>query len=330
MALPLQRTPPPNKISSDSDIPASIDQEIFNNTRKRRLPDSEEALMKTMDRFEERFERQVALWNDKVMEKISSCVTTAVKSAVNAALNNELSKITSSLTVINENISQQRTEILKLKKSATSTDSKMNDLEKCTNFLSDQQDQLSARLTAIENNTTKNPDFINKVSSLETKLAAMEQQARQCNFEISNLTERRGENLVNIVESIGSLIRQPIRAADIVSVHRVPHADKKTQRPKNIVVKLVTRVLRDNFIAAYRAAKGVDTGMLSIPGTPATIYVNEHLTLDNKRLFRQCREVAKHHQYKYVWIKHGIILARKTDTSPVIAIRTTQDIDRIK
>ncbi|CAK1588797.1 unnamed protein product [Parnassius mnemosyne] len=43
-----------------------------------------------------------------------------------------------------------------------------------------------------------------------------------------------------------------------------------------------------------------------------------------------CREAAKKNEYKYVWVKHGTVLARNTDTSPAIVIRSLQDIARIK
>lgn len=79
----------------------------------------------------------------------------------------------------------------------------------------------------------------------------MEQEARQCNNEIPNLPERRGENLMNTIMTIGEVIKQPIRKNNRISVHRTPGADSKNQRPKNIIVKLTTRLPCDNFISAY-------------------------------------------------------------------------------
>ncbi|KAL4714920.1 hypothetical protein ACJJTC_016661 [Scirpophaga incertulas] len=53
---------------------------------------------------------------------------------------------------------------------------------------------------------------------------------------------------------------------------------------------------------------------------------NKQLSLWDQR----CREAAKKMEYKYIWVKHGTILARKTDTSPVLAIRYSYDINKIK
>ncbi|XP_047543296.1 uncharacterized protein LOC125075632 [Vanessa atalanta] len=67
------------------------------------------------------------------------------------------------------------------------------------------------------------------MSHLEAKIDMMEQQARQCNLEIANVPERRGENLIKIIEELGTAIKLTINAGDIVSAHRVPHADNKNR-----------------------------------------------------------------------------------------------------
>ncbi|VVC98682.1 unnamed protein product [Leptidea sinapis] len=58
--------------------------------------------------------------------------------------------------------------------------------------------------------------------------------------------------------------------------------------------------------------------------------MNEHLTLKNKRLFRECREEAKRLKYKYVWVKNATILVRENDTSLSFAIRSTGDFTKFK
>ncbi|KAL4708692.1 hypothetical protein ACJJTC_017371 [Scirpophaga incertulas] len=209
---------------------------------------------------------------------------------------------------------------------------KLNDIEKSLQFVSERQEVLDNRLLSVEAAVSRVGVLENKINGLEYKLSTMEQQARHCNIEISNMPERRGKNLLSTVEMLGDLIKCPIRSMDVVAIHRVPHADQKNSRPKNIIIKLTSRILRDNILSAYRACakKGLDSSQLSIAGTPRTIYLNEHLTLSNKILFRQSREAAKKHEFKFVWVKHGVILVRKSETSPIFAIRCSDDISKIK
>ncbi|CAG4960129.1 unnamed protein product [Parnassius apollo] len=65
-------------------------------------------------------------------------------------------------------------------------------------------------------------------------------------------------------------------------------------------------------------------------GIPKLVFMNEHLTLEKKKLFRDCRETAKKENYQYVWIKHATILVRESNNHAAIAIRTRGYISKIK
>lgn len=316
--MALQRTPP-NKFSSDTCIPTSVDNENVAavNTRKRKQPDNDDLAF-----LEEKFNNQLLIWDTRITDSIAT--------AVKAAISSEMTKISSVLSEINKSMVKLNTDNININKSIQETNSRLGELEKAIIFSSERQDLFDGRLNAIEDKLSSYTAMESQINSLEQKISSLEQNARQCNLEICNMPERRGENLVNIIECLGGVITCPIRASDIVAAHRVPHADPKNKRPKNVVVKLTNRMLRDNVISAYRSTKGLDSTKLSISGPPTTVYVNEHLTINNKILFRQCREAAKKQAYKYVWVKHGTILARKSDTSPVIAIRSMVDIAKIK
>lgn len=319
--MALQRTPP--KFSSNPDISASTENDNYVNLRKRKQPDSytDDSTFSAAI-IDQMIQQRMTLWD----EKITSCISAAVSSAMTC----ELSKITESLSSINASLQHLKDDNTAINRSLSETNLRLAEMEKSLTYESQRQDTFDDRLKVIEDTRKSCVESTNQVHILESKIAAIEQHARQNNVEISNLPERRGENLIKIIECLGNEIKYPISAADIVSVHRVPHADQKNPRPKNVIVTFTTRIHRDNVIAAHRATKGLDSTKLSINGSPHTIYINEHLTLANKMLFRQTREAARKQEYKYVWIKHGCILVRKSDTSPVLAIRSLQDVDRIK
>lgn len=85
-------------------------------------------------------------------------------------------------------------------------------------------------------------------------------------------------------------------------------------------------MIRDSLVASAYLAKGIKSDQLGITGPKQQIFINEHLTLKNKGLFQEVRETAK----KCAWIKHGNILVRESDTTPVIAIRSRSDLCKIK
>ncbi|XP_028173189.1 uncharacterized protein LOC114362118 [Ostrinia furnacalis] len=190
-------------------------------------------------------------------------------------------------------------------------------------------EDVAKRVSELEKHSANSNDSL-RLLQLEDKIDAMEQQARMCNVEISNLPEKRGEDLPAILENLAAHIKMPLNKQDIVSIHRVPQATAGSTRPKNIIVKLTSRLLRDNFIAAVRLNKGIDSPQLGISGTPYKIYVNEHLTLKKKNLFRETRETARKHGFRFVWVKHGTILVRASETTPIIAIRSDKDLSKME
>lgn len=167
------------------------------------------------------------------------------------------------------------------------------------------------------------------ITKLEAKIDSMEQQARLCNVEVCNLPEKRNENLLAIIEAIGNAVKFPLSQNDIVAIHRVPHAHQNDKKPKNIIVKLKSLVIRDNLLSAYRKSKGIKTDQIGISGALTSIYLNEHLTLKNKTLFREARKLANEYGFKYVWVRNATILVRKQDGTSAFAIRSDVDLGKI-
>ncbi|KAH9636514.1 hypothetical protein HF086_017680 [Spodoptera exigua] len=216
--------------------------------------------------------------------------------------------------------------------------SKFEDVKSSIKFISDKYDRLDAdlkgfgsRVTLLEEKVSS-PDAVQqRIAILETKLETAEQKSRNCNIEISNLPEKRGENLMSIFENIATLIKQPLSPRDVIAIHRVPLMNPKSLKPKNIVVKLSGQILRDNFIAAARLKKGITSEELNLSCNPQQkIYINEHLTLHNKNLFRQTKEIAKQNGHRFVWIKHGVILVRADISEAAFTIRSEKDFTKIK
>lgn len=270
---------------------------------------------------------------DMINQTISETIAASLKVALNESpMNTELKKVSASLDALNTTVTCLRADNASFKEALNSINNRLDGIDQCLGISDARQDTFDERLKALETKLSQISSATPEcVAQLESKLASMEQQSRDCNIEIVNVPDRRNENLITIVTNLGLAIKQQVLASDIVAVHRVPHADKNDTRPKNIIVKFTTRVLRDNILTASRTAKGLHAEQLGIAtGTPQRIYVNEHLTLRNKKLFRECRERARKYEFKYVWVKHGIVLVRKSDSAPVLAIRTELDIHKIK
>lgn len=170
---------------------------------------------------------------------------------------------------------------------------------------------------------------------LQDRLDDLDQSARSCNVEIQNVPAKKGENLVQLASNLGQLIGVEIPAEAIKAVHRVAQGVGAINRPKNIILQLTTRRLRDDIIAAARSRRTLSTSDLFAPSNAAEaadsrrFYINEHLTLRKKILFSRARDLAKEKGYKYVWVRNANIMLRKIDEGRVLHIRNDKDLQKI-
>ncbi|XP_069358487.1 uncharacterized protein [Maniola hyperantus] len=254
----------------------------------------------------------------------------AWRQEIDGSLNQIRGDIKTAFSELKLEIQSLRTEQASMRSALTSLTTDVTELKSSTKFQAEQYGDLEKKVHDLEGLKKETQVSSTLVSSLEYKIDSLEQQARQCNIEICNVPDKRNENLISILEAIGTTIKYPILQKDVVSIHRVPHANQQNNKPKNIIVKFSTRILRDNILSAFRKARGVKSDQCGISGQSHVIYMNEHLTLKNKQLFRECREEAKKYNYKYVWIRNATILVRQNDTSPAFSVRSHNDFVKFK
>lgn len=216
-------------------------------------------------------------------------------------------------------------------------------LERMRNDFNKKYDEL--KVTIIDKNelitklTSDCSILKEELKSTVSRLDTLEQYSRRNNLEIQGVPEKNSENISKIIGDIGAAINCPLTIHDIDAVHRVPFFDSKRIGPKNIIVKLKSRVLKDNFLARMKeyALKNRNTNTngsprhgVVIPHISDRLFVNEHLTPKNKQLYKLVRAAAKEKEYKFTWTKNGFIYTRKTDTSRIQIIRCEEELTNLQ
>lgn len=179
-----------------------------------------------------------------------------------------------------------------------------------------------AKLTEVHN---KYDLLTAELDMYKSKYDDMDQVNRQCNIEIQNVPEDKNENVLNIVCNLSDALNVPIPMEQVRSAHRV-RARAHSDRPRNIIVQLGTRSLRDDIIAAARVRRGLTAESLKIAGAAQRVYVNEHLTLRNKILYAKVRKVQSEKNYQFVWVRNGNIYARKMAGAKYLLIKNEKDM----
>lgn len=134
--------------------------------------------------------------------------------------------------------------------------------------------------------------------------------------------------MIALMKNISSKISCSLSQKYIIGIHRVPHAHQNN-KPKNIIVKLSSRILRNNVLSSFRSAKGINSDQLGFSRNTQRIYMNEHLNLKKKQLFRETRDTAKKYNFKQCGSSTQLF-SFGTNTSSALAILSSKDIKKIK
>lgn len=320
-------SPKGNKCQSVPDLHSveDADPNVTQRNLKRKQPDCELTL--AISALSEELKRSIKALRVDMRDQFTNINTNI------SDLRAEFNNLSSTSSLIQNDLKELRSQFSDTKKDITALNIKHQELSHAVSEIKSSVNFNSANIIDNVKRVTEMESRISTcasetISLLENKIDRLEQHARQCNIEVGNLPEKRGENLVAIFESIASAINIPLTQRDIVAIHRVPHAHTLNSRPKNIIVKLSTRLLRDNMLSAYRLSKGITSDGIGLTGTQCRVYMNEHLTLRNKELFRKTRDAAKSNKFKYVWVRNATVLVKETDDSPTFAIRSEDEISR--
>ncbi|KAJ2937558.1 hypothetical protein O0L34_g18642 [Tuta absoluta] len=267
-----------------------------------------------------------------------------------SGLSEQISGHSSKLTIMNSSIAEIRNDLDSVRSQYDKVDQflagiknthvrlteEFKGLSNSVEFVSSQQKDFEDRLKKVETAAVipekAEAELVSlriQLSDLKYELQQQQQWERILNLEISGIPEMRNENLPDLVKKIAHYAGVELSLDDIGHVTRVQPRVKQPGRPKSIVAKLKKRIHKDNILAGLRKKEPttLDIGMST---ESKRFYVSEHMTVDNKILYKKCRAAAKANGYEFTWIKNCRIFVRKNETSPHILIRHETDINKIR
>lgn len=169
----------------------------------------------------------------------------------------------------------------------------------------------------------ENKELARENHQLTRRVAELEQYSRINNVEIKGVPSTQGENCAEILEKIGEKIDCPVTASDIEIVHRIPAKDGP-----HILARFLLRTKKAEFIAKARKARltAGSIGFTSENASVKPVFINDHLTPENKRLFAQALALKKEKEWQFLWVENCKIKARKTKDSRVYRISGVSDL----
>lgn len=188
---------------------------------------------------------------------------------------------------------------------------------------------LDSRITELETRKIDDEDYPqlqSKLTQLSVNLASKEQRERFNNVEIKGIPMKKNENLLALVCKLAEFIGQSVAPSDINYVIRA----RSPTEIKPIIVGFIGRYTKENIVAAARSHKNLTAADLGFHGATSKIFVNDHLTRENKLLLTKTKKEALEKNYKFIWVQNCKILVRKSETTPIICIQQDDDLKKLK
>lgn len=161
-----------------------------------------------------------------------------------------------------------------------------------------------------------------EIQKLKADQNDTDQASRLCNMEIHGIPFSPRENLVDLMTGLaGKLNIESFQLADVVAAHRLP-AKPGTVPP--LLIRFSSVPLKERWMSFRGRA-----GSLSREDSHPKIYFNDNLTESNRKLFWMARTRGKEKGFKFVWVRHGKILAKQTQSSPLLRITSTDALEQI-
>lgn len=185
-------------------------------------------------------------------------------------------------------------------------------------------DALSVKCTSLEKENAE----------LKISLNNQEQFTRLNSVEIYGIPEIKEENLLTTVSYVYKALNVKLDISDIDYCYRI-NKPLTSMEPGGIFLRFLSRLKKDEFINAKKIRKTLNLSDINIEwarnvnDTKKPIYINESLTNANRTLFSKCREFKKKQDIKFLWIKNGKILMRKSESAKVYVINSVRDLNDV-
>ncbi|XP_022184148.2 uncharacterized protein LOC111043494 [Nilaparvata lugens] len=201
-----------------------------------------------------------------------------------------------------------------------------NDVESILKKIEVQDSKLNLYLQKIDKQNEEIALLKTQNLKLQKQVCNLEQYSRVNCVEIQGIPTEANEDVKSLVLAVSKALDHPIDEKLIDNCHRLPSKDR--DRPPAIIAKFVRRFDKEALLQKRRIKRDFSTRHLGHQQI-SPIYLNESLCPERRRLLALAKKAKGEGNFKYLWVRNGKVLARRTDGQPVIVIETVQDLNKL-
>lgn len=192
------------------------------------------------------------------------------------------------------------------------------------NELDASQQAIEQRCHSLEQDKTM---LVEEVRSLQVRLNDAEQHSRCANVEIIGIPETPEENVYRILQRLAAVLGVQHNREDVSIAHRLRlFSDNHAHAP--IIAQFVSRSVKEQWLAAARKKRGLKSTDLFDRLQPCDVYVNDHLTVHNKRLLGQARKLQRGGKLHFAGYFNGKVLIKVQEKDGAVRVYCKEDLDK--
>lgn len=165
-----------------------------------------------------------------------------------------------------------------------------------------------------------------KVRSLQARLLDAEQHSRAANLEVQGIPFTTGEDVYDVLCRVARAIGVGYNRGGISIAHRLRRYSKKLAHPP-LIVQFLSRSDKESWIRAARSKRGLDASQISPSLQPSPVFLNDHLTSDNKALMGRARRLFREKKLVFASFTNGKVLVKRREGDEVIRVTDMEQLD---
>lgn len=130
-------------------------------------------------------------------------------------------------------------------------------------------------------------------------------------------------DLLSILALIGCVLGLTFNTHDVHSIHR----PKSKGNP--IIVKFISTIIRDEWIAAKRKKRYLKASEVSPDWNEGLITITEPSLYSERKVFYEARKIVKEKGLAAVWMRRGITFVKQLPDSVPIRITSCTDLQKL-
>lgn len=228
--------------------------------------------------------------------------------------------ILEALYLIKNDLSNQ---ISAVQGSISTLSAELKDLGRRVVAIEGEQSKTKLRCDQLESRATEMTD---DVRTLQARLLDVEQHSRAANIEIQGLPITTGEDVYCVLSRIASAMGVGYSREDISIAHRLRLYSRKHVHPP-LIVQFVSRSVKDAWSQAARVKRGINTSSIDPSLRASTVYINDHLTSDNKALLGRARRLYKQKKLHFATYSNGKVLIKRREGDDILRVTHLDQLD---